>query len=134
MKTKIYTNKEIEYLKKNKFVIDILYQREIKYSNVFKLWAVLQKINNSEKTAREIFEEAGFNTKLMNHKLPQSRIRAWFLIYERYGVEYFLSSKNICKIKNDCLSKIVESHETLEEKIYKKIVLELENTLGNDDV
>ena len=87
MKTKIYTNNEIEYLKKNKFVDDILYQREIKYSNVFKLWAVLQRITFPEKTARFIFEEAGFNTKLMNNKLPQSRIRSWFLIYEKYGNE-----------------------------------------------
>lgn len=134
MKTKIYTNNEIEYLKKNKFVIDVLYQREINYSNIFKLWAVLQRINNPEKTARNIFEEAGFNTKLMNNKLPQSRIRSWLLIYERYGVEYFLSSNSICKIKNDCLIKLINEHETLEDKIYKKIILELENMLESTDV
>ncbi|MEG1647984.1 MAG: hypothetical protein RRY16_02870 [Bacilli bacterium] len=134
MKTKIYTNNEIEFLKNNKFVIDILYKREFKYSNIFKLWAVFQKINYPEKTARNIFEEAGFNIKLMNNKLPQSRIRSWLLIYERYGIEYFLSSNSICKIKNDCLIKLINTHETLEDNIYKKIVLELDNMLENKNV
>ena len=57
MKTKIYTDKEIEYLLKNKFVNKILYKRSIEYSNIFKLWTVLQKIKYPEKTARDIFEK-----------------------------------------------------------------------------
>ena len=130
MKTKIYTNKEIEYLLKNKFVNKILYKRSIEYSNIFKLWTVLQKIKYPEKTARDIFEEAGFNTRLMNSKLPQARIRSWYLCYERYGFEYFISTSTITKMKDDCLNRIINNFETLEDKIYNKVVLEIYQMLG----
>lgn len=130
MKTKIYTDKEIEYLLKNKFVTKILYKRSIEYSNIFKLWTVLQKIKYPEKTARDIFEEAGFNTRLMNSKLPQARIRAWYLCYERYGFEYFISTSTITKMKDDCLNQIINNSETLEDKIYNKVVLEIYQMLG----
>ena len=130
MKTKIYTNKEIEYLLKNKFVSKILYKRLIEYSNIFKLWTVLQKIKYPEKTARDIFEEAGFNTRLMNSKLPQARIRSWYLCYERYGFEYFISTSTTTKMKDDCLNQIINNSETLEDKIYNKVVLVIYQTLG----
>ena len=130
MKTKIYTDKEIEYLLKNKFVTKILYKRSIEYSNIFKLWTVLQKIKYPEKTARDIFEEAGFNTRLMNSKLPQARIRSWYLCYERYGFEYFISTSTITRMKDDCLNQIINHSETLEDKIYNKIVLEIYQMLG----
>lgn len=130
MKIKIYTDKEIEYLLKNKFVTKILYKRSIEYSNIFKLWTVLQKIKYPEKTARDIFEEAGFDTRLMNSKLPQARIRSWYLCYERYGFEYFISTRTITKMKDDCLNQIINNSRTLEDKIYNKVVLEIYQMLG----
>src|SRR5574344_2660570 len=130
MKTKIYTDKEIEYLSKNKFVTKILYKRSIEYSNIFKLWTVLQKIKYPEKTARDIFEEAGFNTRLMNSKLPQARIRTRYLCYEKYGFEYFISTSTITRMKDACLNQIINHSETLEDKIYNKVVLEIYQMLG----
>jgi hypothetical protein len=131
MKTKIYTDKEIEYLLKNRFVTKVFYKRAIEYSNIFKLWSVLQKIRYPEKTARDIFEEAGFNTNLMNSKLPQSRIRSWYLCYERYGFDYFISNINYSKMKDECLNKFVNNSDTLEDKIYKRVVLEIYQMMGD---
>ena len=44
MKSKIYTNEEIELLLQNPLVLDIEYHRAIVYDPIFKLWCVLKRI------------------------------------------------------------------------------------------
>lgn len=90
MKTRIYTKEELELLKKNIFVLDVKYKREIVYDPVFKLWTIMMRLEHPELTAREIFERGGFNICILHHKLPQRRIKEWLDNYKKFGVAYFL--------------------------------------------
>ena len=43
MKLRYYTDKEIESLKSNMFVKNILHKRTIEYDVVFKLWCIMMR-------------------------------------------------------------------------------------------
>jgi len=86
---RVFTEYEIEELLKNKNILGIRYEKEIIYSPEFKLWAVEEKLKYPKKTARQIFEEAGFDMKILDERTPQRRLNAWVKKYKRFGVEYF---------------------------------------------
>ncbi|MDD4188228.1 MAG: hypothetical protein PHX04_05700, partial [Bacilli bacterium] len=65
MKTRGYTEAEIQILNKNKNVIMVKYGKQIEYKNSFKNWAVLQSLNHPEMSAIQIFEKAGFNRNII---------------------------------------------------------------------
>lgn len=123
MKCKIYTEKEIEKLKKNPFVIEVERHRFIKYDALFKLWCVIQRILYPEKTCREIFASAGFDISIMSPKLPQSRIKDWENVFYRFGYGYFISKKCYAKLKEELIKIEDDSkNEKLRKKIYKDVV------------
>lgn len=86
---RLLTEYEIEQLLKNDNILGIRYQREIIYSGDFKLWAVQERLKYPDKSARQIFEEAGFDMNILDEKTPQRRLNAWVKKYEKFGVEYF---------------------------------------------
>lgn len=94
MKTRIYTEIEINELKNNIFINDILYQRQIKYEPIFKLWTIMMRLEYPGLSAKEIFEIAGINTKILHPKLPQRRIKEWLDNYKKYGLNYFFPEES----------------------------------------
>lgn len=90
MKRRLYSEEEIELLKKCKFVLDVKYGCQIEYDPIFKVWCIMMKFECPELTAKEIFERAGMNTNLLHKTTPRRRIADWIYSYKRYGLEYFL--------------------------------------------
>lgn len=90
MKVRIYTNEEISILRKNIFVRDIKYKREISYDPIFKLWCIMMRLDFPELSAREIFARGGFDVNILHKKLPQRRIKDWLDNYRKFGIKYFL--------------------------------------------
>ena len=90
MKLRYYTDKEIESLKSNMFVKNILHKRTIEYDVVFKLWCIMMRFKFPEFTGKEIFRRAGFNVDILNDNLPYRRIGEWVKNYKKFGLEYFL--------------------------------------------
>ena len=99
-KKRIYTNYEINELKKCKFVENIKYGNHIEYNPLFNLWCVMMRIEKQELSAREIFERGGMNIDILSRDLPRKRIKEWVYNYERYGAEYFLSQKDFYTISD----------------------------------
>lgn len=99
---RIYTINEICELEKNPNIECILNRSQIKYKNKFKLWAVKEKINHPEKTAREIFEEAGFNMNILDSRTPQKRICTWIEKYYKFGEGYFINDNKYSYKANEC--------------------------------
>jgi len=130
MKSKIYSDLEVESLEKSPFVLEVNKKRFIHYDPLFKLWTILQRKKYPEKTCRELFEYAGFNTKLMNPKLPQTRIKSWENLYYRYGMDYFVSEKTYA-ILLDCFNgKVFIDNKENQAMIYRfKIYKELKDLL-----
>lgn len=132
MKHKIYTTKEMEELKNSPFVLFVRKRRFIEYDPYFKLWAVYQRYNHPEKTASEIFKEAGFPIKLMSNKLPQARIRSWELLYLRYGVEYFITQSNYIVLDEEYYLWNKNKNKTsdiigLQQRIYNEVKENVKN-------
>lgn len=88
-KIRVYNDKEIEILLKNPNVESIKNKSQIIYKNDFKLWAVKEKIKHVEKTAREIFIEAGFDMNILDDRTPQRRLYLWSKKYKTFGEDYF---------------------------------------------
>lgn len=94
MKIRIYTESEIKELRNNIFIKGILYQRQIKYEPIFKLWTIMMRLEYPGLSAKEIFEIAGINTKILHPKLPQRRIKEWLDNYKKYGLNYFFPEES----------------------------------------
>ena len=91
---RVFNEYEVEELLKNENIWGIRYNREIIYSGFFKLWAVQEKIKYPNKTARQIFEEAGFDMNILDERTPQRRLNAWIKKYKKFGAEYFYDLAN----------------------------------------
>ena len=130
MKSKIYSDLEVESLEKSPFVLEVNKRRFIHYDPLFKLWTILQRKKYPEKTCRELFEYAGFNTKLMNPKLPQTRIKSWENLYYRYGMDYFVSEKTYAILLDYFKGKVIIDNKENQAMIYRfKIYKELKDLL-----
>lgn len=130
MKSKIYSDLEVANLEKSPFVLEVRKKRFISYDPLFKLWTILQRKKYPEKTCRELFEYAGFNTKLMNPKLPQTRIKSWENLYFRYGMDYFISDKTYSILLDYFKGEVFISKNETQSTIYKlKIYKELKDLL-----
>lgn len=92
-KIRIYNDEEIKILLGNNNVEKIKNKSQIVYKNEFKLWAVKEKINHIEKTARQIFEVGGFNTNILDDRTPQRRLCSWIKKFKKFGEDYF-TNKN----------------------------------------
>ena len=130
MKSKIYSDLEVESLEKSPFVLEVNKRRFIHYDPLFKLWTILQRKKYPEKTCRELFEYAGFNTKLMNPKLPQTRIKSWENLYYRYGMDYFVSEKTYAILLDYFKGNVLIDNKENQAMIYRfKIYKELKDLL-----
>lgn len=90
MKLRYYTDKELEILNNNMFVLSVRYKREIEYDVVFKLWCVMMRLKNPELTGKQIFEQGGFDTSILHESLPYRRIADWVKNYRKFGLYYFI--------------------------------------------
>lgn len=117
-KIRVYNSTEIKILLSNSNVDYIKNKSQIKYNNKFKLWAVLQKINYPEKTAREIFEAGGFDMRILDERTPQKRLCSWVKKYKAFGSEYFIG-------KNKYTYKAIEKNNIQNKKYLLKISGEL---------
>ncbi|MDO4962780.1 MAG: hypothetical protein Q4E75_01595 [bacterium] len=86
---RVYNDYEIMKLLENPNVVAIKNRSQIIYSNDFKYKAVLERLTHPEKTARQIFEEEGFDMTILSDTTPQKRICYWLKKYEMFGIEYF---------------------------------------------
>ena len=89
---RIFTEEEMKSLLKNPNILGIKNNSQIIYKSEFKLWAVNQKLKFKEKTAREIFEQAGFDMNILNERTPRERLSNWIKNYQKFGKEYFISN------------------------------------------
>ena len=88
-KIRIYSDNEITILMSNPNVSHIKNKSQIQYKNSFKVWAIKQKLNNPEKTARQIFESGGFDMLILDERTPQRRLLSWVKKYKMFGENYF---------------------------------------------
>lgn len=86
---RIYNDSEIRKLMQNNNVYEIKNKSQIIYKREFKFWAIKQKLNYPEKTARQIFEEAGFDMNILDDRTPQKRLYSWMKKYNQFGEDYF---------------------------------------------
>jgi hypothetical protein len=89
MSKKIYDEKKIKILNANPNVVRVRYGKEIEYTSEFKEWAVKEKMTHPEKSANQIFKEAGFELSILGKRLPNQRIRYWIGSYCRYKKDYY---------------------------------------------
>lgn len=111
-KIRVYNEKELEILKNNPNVISVINKSQIQYSNNFKLWAIKEKLENPEKTARQIFESGGFDMNILDERTPQKRLCSWIKKYKMFGSDYFIGNnkytyKSKIKSESDCFTKYV---------------------------
>ena len=88
-KHRIFNETEKKRLLTNSNIVGIKYEKEIIYSNHFKLWAVEEKLKYPYKTARQIFEEGNFDMTILDERTPQRRLNYWLKKYQKFGIEYF---------------------------------------------
>lgn len=106
-KIRVYNDDEIKILLSNTNVERIKNKSQIVYKNEFKLWAVKEKLSNTEKTARQIFVAGGFDMNILDDRTPQKRLCSWVKKYKMFGEDYF-TNKN--KYSYKAISK--ENNET----------------------
>ena len=85
------TKKQVEQLMNNENIIKCS-AKSITYSKEFKLGAVKQYCNEGI-SAKQIFQEAGFDLTMFNKWLPDDRVREWRKIYKERGVEGLSTEK-----------------------------------------
>lgn len=83
MSKKIFSKKEQAILRKNRHVLRIS-DKAITYTDDFKVRALAE--SSKGKTAREIFEEAGFDVELIGMSRVTSSITRWKTSYKEKGV------------------------------------------------
>ena len=84
MSKKIFSEKEINELSKNKYVKKVS-EKGITYSDEFKRLFIAE--NEKGKFPRDIFEECGFDIDIIGLKRIQSSGSRWRSAFRRNGVE-----------------------------------------------
>ena len=88
-KIRVYNDEEIKILLNNPNVEKINNKCHIVYKKEFKLWAVKEKLSDTSKTARQIFEAGKFDMNILDDRTPQKRICSWVKKYKKFGEDYF---------------------------------------------
>lgn len=83
MSNKLFTNKELEILSKNKYVKNITI-KGITYTDEFKSIFIVE--NEKGRFPREIFEECGFDIDVLGIKRIKSAGNRWRSSYRKNGV------------------------------------------------
>lgn len=87
---------QIEQLMNNENIVKCS-TKAITYSNEFKIKAVKQYCDEGI-SAKQIFQEAGFDVTIFDRQLPNDRLRDWRKIFKEKGIEGF-STENRGKTK-----------------------------------
>lgn len=122
-KIRIYNDTEINTLLNNKNIEKIFNKCQIVYKNEFKLWAVKEKINHIDKTARQIFEESGFDMNILDDRTPQRRLCSWLKKYRMFGEEYF-TNENKYSYKAKEKSKKIYLSKTFNDPNFQALIIE----------
>ncbi len=117
-KVRIYNDEEIKILMNNPNVDRIKNKSQIVYNNKFKLWAIKQKMSHSEKTARQIFVEGGFDMNILDVNTPQKRLYSWMKKYTMFGEDYF-NDKNQYSYQ----AKLKKQSEPTNHVIIKNVII-----------
>lgn len=124
MSNKIFTDLEIKTLSKNKYVKNVSL-KSITYTDEFKRHFIVE--NNAGKFPREIFEECGFDIKILGMKRIESSGKRWREIYRNGGANRLQDTR---KFNNGRPSEKDLSLEQKYEKLEAKIkLLKAENEL-----
>jgi transposase len=91
MSKRMFTSEQIEELSKNKNVVRCS-EKSITYSKDFKREAVRQ-YNEECLSAKEIFEQAGFNSKTNSRKQPKECLQRWNKTYKTKGADGLVESR-----------------------------------------
>jgi len=83
MSKKTFTDKEIEILSKNKYILNVS-EKAITYTNEFKIHFIAEC--SKGKTSRVIFEEAGFDTATIGTRRIEVAGHRWRKAYNERGV------------------------------------------------
>lgn len=114
---RVFTDYQVSELLKNPNVLKVINSSQVIYKDDFKLWSVFKKKMHPELTAKEIFEMAGFDTKLLHPETPRKRIAYWSEQIDRFGVEVFLNKKQYNSANtindNDYLISCLEENNKL---------------------
>lgn len=122
-KIRIYNDTEINTLLNNKNIEKIFNKCQIVYKNEFKLWAVKEKTNHIDKTARQIFEEGGFDMNILDDRTPQRRLCSWLKKYRMFGEEYF-TNENKYSYKAKEKSKKIYLSKTFNDPNFQALIIE----------
>lgn len=115
---RVYTDEEIRRLFQSGNVLSIKNKSQIVYKKEFKLWAIYEKISHPEKTARQIFESAGFDMTILDGRTPQERLHSWIEKYKMYGDEYFIERNKYTYSSNHKKIEINHSKNLHDESKY----------------
>ena len=83
MSKKIFSDKDIEILSNNKYVLNVS-KKAITYTNEFKIHFIAEY--NKGKSSRTIFEEAGFDSDMIGFKRIDCSSSRWRKAYKENGV------------------------------------------------
>ena len=72
---KIYTKEQVARLLMNPNVETIRYSSRIEYTEEFKKWAVMERVNHPELSAIQIFEKAGFTRDIISSDINTFEIK-----------------------------------------------------------
>lgn len=115
---RVYTDEEIRLLFNSGNVAGIKNKSQIVYKKEFKLWAIYEKLSHPEKTARQIFESAGFDMRILDDRTPQKRLCSWIKKYKMYGDEYFIERNKYTYSSNHKKIEINHSKNLHDESKY----------------
>lgn len=123
MRKKLYTNDQLNELRKNPNVLEAT-EQTLTYHPDFKVMAVLESIEGI--SPLEIFKESGFDLEIIGKDIPRKRLYNWRKIYDKSGelglrVDY--RGKTQEKNSTDSLS----AEEKLKKAEAKIKLLETEN-------
>jgi len=115
MSKKLFSDKEIKLLSKNKYVKNIS-QKGITYTDEFKRIVITE--NEKGKPARLIFEEYGFDVEIIGESRMKSALKRWKTSYKENGLSGLNDSRKVNS------GRPLNRELSLEEK-YKRLEAEL---------
>ena len=121
MSKKLFTKQEIEILKLNKYV-KRAGTKGITYTDEMKQFAISEW--EKGKYSTEIFEEAGFDLKILGKDRPQQALSRWKAAYKKSGVMGLRDTRSVASGRP--LERELSLEEQLERERAKNKFLEVQ--------
>ena len=124
MNRKLFSNKEIELLRQNKYIKNVT-NKNIIYTAEFKRIFIAEY--ESGKLPRQIFQDHGFDINILGMERIKSARKGWKKIYEEKGITGFTDTKKLnYERTNDKELSLEEKYARLEAQNH---LLKAENEL-----